>query len=155
MSFLPITAELMLLFGAELFHLIIIQPYDNLCQLDSLITADTSPFTIPNDNGIPPLFRTKPSIARSALTLEDCLLTIDDEYPNEVHFVRKLVSINTKGVDLFSKLPTCSPIRKGDDVEDNQRFKGTNCEIDCIAFPKVAWADLPRQRNIQRKMNGN
>ena len=145
----------MFLLSTELFHFIIIQSNDNLYQLHSLLTTNTSPFTIPNDNGIPPLFRTKPSIARSALTLEDCLLTMDDKYSNKLHFVRKLVSINTNGVDLFSKLPTCSPIRKGDDVEDHQRFEGTTRETDCITFPVVGFMDLPRQRNIQQELNGN
>ena len=95
------TTELMLSISTQNLHFVIIKSNDNLYSNSCL--------------------RTVFSIYRSAFKLEDGFETICQQGMENPHLVRKLVSIRTNGVPLFSIFPKCSPIRNGDAKEETHR----------------------------------
>ena len=112
------------------------------------VKSCTSPSIIPRDTGVAPCLRTIFSIYRSAFKLEDGFETICQQGMENLHLVRKLVSIRTNGVPLFSIFPKCSPIRNGDAKEETHR-----CCIGVYLWSPINILKCCKQRFLPSRFN--
>lgn len=88
------------------------------CQASN---SNTSPSIIPREMGVAPFFLTAFSTNFSAFNAPAGFETKDHDATKMAQFDKKLVSINTYGVPLFSRFPICSPTRKGDGMLEFSR----------------------------------
>ena len=85
--------------------------------------------------------------------LEDCVLTKYQKEREKSHFVRKLVSISTNGVALFSILAMCSPTRNGEELKENQRCDRKAQGSSLVTVLQVGPTDFPRRVNMEKILN--